>query len=93
MKKDKYLPLGTVVMLKNGSKRVMVIGFCMEAKKENETARFDYAGCLYPEGIVDSEHFLLFNHDQIDKVYNEAFTDEEDATFREALSKIDMSKV
>ena len=26
--KEKYLPIGTVCMLKNGKKRVMITGFC-----------------------------------------------------------------
>ena len=73
---EKFLPIGTVVMLKGGSKRLMIIGFCMETKKENQNVRFVYAGCLFPEGIIDSNEFALFNHDQIDKVYNEAYSDD-----------------
>lgn len=93
MEKKKYLPIGTVVLLKNATKRLMIIGFCMEAKNDKETARFDYAGCLYPEGVLDSSGFPLFNHDQIDKIYNEPFVDEEANKFSEVLSKIDVSKV
>ena len=74
--KEKFLPIGTVVMLKGGSKRLMIIGFCMEAKQNNKNVKFDYAGCLFPEGIIDSNEFALFNHDQIEKVYNEAYSDE-----------------
>ena len=73
---EKFLPIATVVMLKGGSKRLMIIGFCMETKKENQNVRFDSAGCLFPEGIIDSNEFALFNHDQIDKVYNEAYSDD-----------------
>ncbi|HIR49231.1 MAG TPA: DUF4176 domain-containing protein, partial [Candidatus Faecimonas gallistercoris] len=28
MQAEKYLPIGTVVMLKGGKKRAMIIGFC-----------------------------------------------------------------
>ena len=85
--KDKYLPIGTIVMLKGGKKRLMIVGFCMETKVGDKTARFDYAGCLYPEGVVDSKQFPLFNHDQIDKVYNEAYIDEEETEFKKALKQ------
>ena len=90
--KEKYLPIGTVVMLKNATKRLMIIGFCMQAQKDDETIRFDYAGCLYPEGVIDTNGLPLFNHDQIDKIYNEAFSDEETVAFKKALSEIDFSK-
>ncbi len=93
MEQEKYLPIGTVVMLKNGTKRLMIIGFCMEAKNDKEKVRYDYAGCLYPEGVVDSNAFPLFNHDQIEKIYNSAYTDEESIKFNKALSEIDFSKV
>ena len=32
--KDRFLPIGTVVLLKGGSKRVMIIGFCAMAKEK-----------------------------------------------------------
>ena len=31
---DKFLPIGTVVLLKGGKKRVMIIGFCAMAKEK-----------------------------------------------------------
>ena len=31
----KYLPIGTVVMLKGGKKRVMITGFCSMPNEEN----------------------------------------------------------
>lgn len=83
--KEKFLPIGTVVMLKGGSKRLMIIGFCMEAKQNNQNVKFDYAGCLFPEGIIDSNEFALFNHDQIEKVYNEAYSDETTKKFISSL--------
>ena len=31
---EKYLPIGTVVMLKNGTKRAMITGFCSVAQED-----------------------------------------------------------
>ena len=67
MDSEKYLPLGSVVLLKNGKKRVMVVGFVATAK-EIEGKVYDYMGCLYPEGVISSEHSLMFDHEQIDKI-------------------------
>lgn len=84
----KFLPIGTVVKLKGGTKRLMIIGFCIEPVENEKKQRFDYAGCLYPEGVIDSAQFPLFNHDQIEKVYNIPFADDEDIEFRKSLDEL-----
>ena len=87
MGNEKYLPIGTVVMLKGGKKRVMIIGFCGVAEEAKDKV-FDYSGCMYPEGIISSNQILLFNHDQIEKVYALGYSDEEDKEFKEKLKKV-----
>lgn len=87
MKYEKYLPIGTVVMLKGGSKRAMIIGFC--AYEDNEKSKlFDYSGCLYPEGLIASNQTLLFNHDQIEKIYYIGFVDPEEKEFKIKLNNL-----
>ncbi len=86
MKYEKYLPVGTVVMLKGGTKRAMIIGFC--AYEDNERGKlFDYTGCLYPEGLIASNQTLLFDHSQIDKIYHIGLVDDEEKEFKEKLNK------
>ena len=75
----KYLPIGTVVLLKGGQKRLMITGFC-SIPKEDRTKMFDYMGCLYPEGV--------FNHNQIEKIYFVGYKDEEEKQFKEKLNKL-----
>ena len=88
---EKYLPIGTVVMLKGGTKRVMITGFCSMAK-DNADVMYDYSGCLYPEGILSANETAVFDHEQIDRVYNEAYTDEEELEFKKKL-KEEIAKV
>ena len=76
MNKEKYLPIGSVVLLKEARKRVMITGFIAQSKQTGKQI-FDYIGCLYPEGVVSSEQNLLFNHEQIDKVYYIGYIDDE----------------
>jgi hypothetical protein len=81
---DKYLPIGTVVILKKATKRLMITGFCAVTEKEpNKT--YDYCGCLYPEGIIASDENFIFNHEQIDKVYFLGFSDDNEKKFKEAM--------
>lgn len=88
--REKYLPVGTVVLLKNGKKRIMVTGFCVTPEGKNDA--FDYCGCLYPEGFLSSNQNCLFNHNQIEKVFHMGLVDEEEIKFKEQLrSLIDMA--
>lgn len=87
MKFEKYLPIGTVVMLNGGKKRVMVTGFCC-MDKSDDSKIYDYSGCLYPEGFISSDKNFLFNHEQIDKVYYMGLSDDEEKKFKEKLKNI-----
>lgn len=85
---EKYLPVGTVVMLKGGKKRVMIMGFtCIDDSNENPRL-YDYCGVLYPEGFIASNKNLLFNHDQIEKVFYMGYRDEEEEKFKETLREV-----
>lgn len=89
MEIEKYLPIGTVVMLKEAKKRIMVIGYLPVSNKDGEKVIYDYAACLYPEGIISSDKTLLFNHDQIDKIYFIGNNDEETKKFLESIKEIE----
>lgn len=86
MNYEKYLPIGTVVLLKGGSKRVMIYGFCCQGSESDKI--YDYIGCLSPEGFISRDKNLLFDHDQIDKVINLGLVDEEEKAFKEKLNNV-----
>lgn len=77
---EKYLPIGTVVMLEGATKRLMITGFCAIAD-DNKDVMYDYVGVLYPEGTLSSDETALFNHDQIGKVYHMGLIDNEEKMF------------
>lgn len=85
--KEKYLPIGTVVLLKGGRKRAMITGFCSVAQ-ENQEKIYDYSGCVYPEGYLSSNQVCLFDHDQIEKIFFLGYEDEEEKAFKDKLNKI-----
>lgn len=87
-KKEKFLPIGTVVMLAGGSKRVMITGFCA-VEGENQGKMWDYSGCMYPEGFLSSDQTCLFDHEQIEKVYHLGLEeDDEEKDFKNKLKEI-----
>jgi len=80
---EKFLPVGTVVLLKGGKKRLMVTGFLV--KEESKDKTWDYSGCLYPEGVLGANQTALFDHEQIETIYHFGLIDEEEQAFKEQL--------
>ncbi len=79
MYKD-LLPIGSVVLLKGGNKRIMICGR-IQAKAGEDTV-YDYSACYYPEGIVDPKSMFFFNRDAIAAVFFLGFQDKEELDFR-----------
>ena len=93
MEIEKYLPIGTVLMLKEAQKRIMIIGYLPVSGENSERKVYDYAACIYPEGILSADKTLLFNHDQIDKVYYLGNNDEETNQFLTELKSINKDDI
>ena len=84
--KEKYLPIGTVVILKGATKRLMISGFCA-IDNSNKDKIWDYSGCMYPEGFLTSDQICLFDHDQIEKIYHIGLSnDAEEKEFKKTLN-------
>lgn len=79
------LPIGSVVLLKESKKRLMIQGRVQKIKGRDEI--FDYSGCYYPEGNINPEASYLFNHEQIERVYFIGFQDEEELQLQAYLQQ------
>lgn len=79
------LPLGSVITLKNGDKRILIIGRLQQSVKTNEV--FDYAAVLWPEGYIDKNHVYLFNHEDIQTLYHIGLQDTNEFQFRYVLEE------
>ena len=94
---EKYLPVGSVVSLKNVNLRVMITGYfgveddaVDSSADEEEVEVFDYMACPFPSGILASGRLILFNHEQIEKVFCLGLVDEEQKKFNKILNEDDM---
>ena len=85
--REKFLPIGSVVLLKGGTKKAMITGFCSIAE-EDKTKVYDYSGCVYPEGYLNSNQICLFDHDQIEEIFFIGYEDEEEKDFKKELAEI-----
>ena len=83
----KLLPIGSVVLLRGGEKRLMVTGRVQT--RVGDTHVYDYSGCLYPEGVTIPKATYFFDHEAIDHLFFVGFQDEEELSFRfERLAKL-----
>lgn len=82
---ENLLPIGSVITLKNGKKKLMVFGIKQHNQDDNK--EYDYIGVIYPEGNLGAEYQFLFNHENIAEVHFKGFEDEERTSFMENLKK------
>lgn len=86
-KYEKFLPVGSVVLLNEATKRVMITGFYIKGNEIPDKV-FDYIGCLYPEGVISTDKNLLFNHEDIKQIYAIGYSDDEEKKFKEKLKDL-----
>lgn len=82
----KYLPIGSVVQLKNGSAKLMVTTRFALYNNRGIIGYFDYAGCLYPGGLSENQSFF-FNQENIGKVWFEGYIDESEEEAQKIFEK------
>lgn len=82
----KLLPIGSIVLLKGGVKKLMVIGL-KPVKQEEPDVVYDYIAVMYPEGFLSAEHNFLFNHDDINDVVFTGYKNPEREAFIEFIEE------
>ena len=83
---SELLPIGSVVRLKTGTKRLMIFGVGQTKLDTNTT--YDYISVIYPEGNVGPEGQFLFNHEDIEEVVFKGYDDEERTAFVHRLQEV-----
>jgi len=85
MKIGDLLPIGSIVLLNGGEKRLMIYGV-KQIDEGDSNKEYDYIGVMYPEGNIGSEYQFLFNHGDILEVIFRGYEDNERMTFIETLA-------
>lgn len=76
----KILPIGSIVKLKKGEQKVMIICRAPLYNNGGTIGYFDYSACIYPNGQTDQTMFF-FNAEDIDQVIFEGYCDEDEMQF------------
>ena len=85
MRIKNLLPIGSVVLLQDGKKKVMIIG--IKQMNIDTQVEYDYLAVLYPEGFLADQSMFFFNHDAIEDVYHMGYRNQEHDSFRERLEE------
>lgn len=95
MNKINYLPLGSVVVIKGGVKKYVIVSRGLKVNADGKEMYFDYAGCKYPEGVSGDRLFYFHHKDIVKEVYR-GYADEDDAlmveNINEALQALDVER-
>ena len=82
---DSPLPLGSVVRLREGKLKLMVVSRALRVPAANgKQYYFDYGAVAYPNGLI-SPDMAYFQLDAVEEVYHWGYSDEEDMRFLESI--------
>ena len=84
MEVKELLPIGSVVLLNEAVKKLMIYG--VKQTDPDDDKEYDYIGVMYPEGNLGEVGTFLFNHSYIAEVFFTGYEDDERETFLENLS-------
>ncbi|MGP4040978.1 DUF4176 domain-containing protein [Gracilibacillus sp. D59] len=76
------LPIGSVVRLKNGDVKLMILNRAPLYNQDGVIGYFDYSACVYPAGNIE-EQVYFFNSENIENVYFKGYIDEQEELFQE----------
>lgn len=85
MRINELLPIGTIVLLKDGEKKLMINGV-MQSDIAESGKEYDYLGILYPEGHIGDQFQYLFNHEDISEIVFRGYEDDERKEFIDKLA-------
>lgn len=86
MNTTNYLPLGSIVLLKGATKKLLIIARALNVKREDHIYFFEYGAVAYPEGLT-GDQMAYFNHADISKVIFEGYSDVENENIIETIQR------
>lgn len=82
---SQFLPIGTVVQLKNSTACVMIAGY-LPVGPARPGYVWDYSGMRFPLGYVSDDEVYCFDQDQIEIVHALGYQDQEQFAFIRAMN-------
>lgn len=94
-KKIEYLPLGSIVTIKGGIRKYVIVARGLQVDLNKDKKFFDYGGCYYPEGII-GDQLIYFQHADISNVIARGYSDDDDRmmvqNIHNAIEELDIER-
>ena len=90
--KINYLPIGSIVLVNDGEKKMMIIGYKVRSAEDSDKV-WDYLGCIYPIGVFSKKVNFVFDHKEIREICFSGFSDEEHKKLVDRLNSIKDSEL
>lgn len=68
---ENMLPIGSVVTLQGGTKKVMIVGRFQHNPADNR--QYAYSAVYYPEGMLNTNELFLFDQEDILGIYFQGY--------------------
>lgn len=85
MEKIQFLPIGSIVVLKGGIQKLMIVSRAVNVKTADGDKYFDYGGCIYPIGLINDK-VAYFKREDILKIIFEGYSDEDNELMVENIN-------
>ena len=81
--KKQILPIGSVILLEEGTAPLLIIGRGSLYKKDDKVGYLDYSAVIYPigMGMDDEDQFIFFNHEDIKSILFTGYITAEEQQF------------
>lgn len=79
--------IGSIVYLKEGFQKLMIINRGLIVEIEGQKYLFDYSACKYPVGVVEDQIYY-FNEENIDNFIFEGYCDQDETRFQELFKEM-----
>lgn len=80
-----YLPIGTVVRLKQAEDLFMIIGLAVR-NADGETR--DYLAVRHPVGALSLESYYFFNHNMIGTIIHQGYASDDHESYKNLLNVV-----
>lgn len=77
---ENILPIGSIVYLKEGSQKLMVLNRGITIEQDGESVLFDYSAAMYPMGM-NPEQLFYFNQEDVNRVVFQGYSDIDEERF------------
>lgn len=81
------LPLGSIVRLRNGEHKLMIVCRLPLYNNNGTIGYFDYSACLYPMGQTDQQMYF-FNEEDIEKTYFTGYVDADEEQYIKLVNEV-----